>query len=92
LIWFVGEVSQHIFDEAARYRRPSARLTHIATMDLDNDAPHAFRCPNLDCSAQYVALPKEYPPDKAPRCIDCDTPFLAKHKGRFLHYQSLRFD
>jgi hypothetical protein len=53
---------------------------------------HSFRCPNLDCKAQYVALAKDDAPDQQPRCRDCETPFLAKHKGRFLHYQSQRFD
>jgi hypothetical protein len=51
-----------------------------------------FRCPNLKCGAHYVALAKDHAPDEKPRCVDCDMPFLVKDKGRFLHYQALRFD
>jgi hypothetical protein len=58
----------------------------------EDNAHHSFRCPNIDCTAQYVALAKDHAPDQKPRCIDCNTPFLAKSNGRFLHYQSLRFD
>ena len=57
--------------------------------DLDH---YSFRCPNLQCRAQYVALAKSHAPDEKPRCIECDTPFLARDNGRFLHYQALRFD
>jgi len=58
----------------------------------DDDAPRSFRCPNPNCTAEYIAIPKDQAPDKKPRCLACDTPFMAKLKGRFLHYQSLRFD
>jgi hypothetical protein len=61
-------------------------------MDQDDSTPYTFRCPNLSCGAQYAAIPKESAPDAKPRCIECDTPFLVKHKGRFLHYHLLRFD
>jgi ribosomal protein S27AE len=54
--------------------------------------PYTYRCPNLECKEQYAAILKDQAPEKRPRCVDCDTPFLAKHKGRFIHYQSLRFD
>ena len=64
----------------------------VAVMDLDNNASYAFRCPNLDCDAQYVASPKDQAPHKSPRCFKCDTPFLQKHNGRFLHYEALRVD
>jgi hypothetical protein len=55
-------------------------------------AHYGFRCPNLECGAQYVALAKDHAPTEKPRCVQCDTPFLVKDKGRFLHYQALRFD
>jgi hypothetical protein len=57
-----------------------------------DDKTYSFCCPNLNCEAQYVAIRKDRAPDKKPRCIECDTPFLAKYRGHFLHYQSLRFD
>jgi ribosomal protein S27AE len=60
---------------------------------MNEDGPaYSFRCLNLDCDAQYVAIPKGRAPDKKPRCEHCDAPFMAKHKGRYIHYQSLRFD
>jgi hypothetical protein len=53
---------------------------------------YAFRCPSLDCKAQYVAVTREEAPAQKPRCEYCDTPFLLSSKGRFIHYQLLRFD
>jgi hypothetical protein len=55
-------------------------------------AHYGFRCPNLECGAEYVALAKDCAPAQKPRCVECATPFLVKDKGRFLHYQALRFD
>ena len=52
-------------------------------------AHYGFRCPNLECGVQYVALAKDHAPDEKPRCVQCDTPFLMKDKGLFLHYQVL---
>jgi hypothetical protein len=59
---------------------------------MKDGTAYNFRCPNLDCEAKYVAIPKDGAPDKRPRCNYCDTPFLAMNDGRFIHYQSLRFD
>jgi hypothetical protein len=67
-------------------------LAHIVLMDMDESPPHSFRCPNLNCRAEYVVISKAQPPVERPCCIDCETPFLAMHQGQFLHYQSLRFD
>jgi len=69
-----------------------ARLVQTWVMDHDDLASYAFRCPSLSCGAEYAAIPKDHAPDVKPRCIECDTPFLVKHKGRFLHYELLRFD
>jgi hypothetical protein len=68
------------------------RLMQTLVMDQDDLAPYTFRCPNLPCGAQYIAIPKDHAPDVEPRCIECDTPLLVKHKRLFLHYQLLRFD
>ena len=69
----------------------AGRLTHTGAMKQDL-AHYAFRCPNLECGAQYVALAKDHAPAEKARCVECETPFMAKDKGRFLHYQALRFD
>jgi hypothetical protein len=61
-------------------------------MKQDDLSHYGFRCPNLECGAQYVALDKDDAPAEKPRCVNCETPFLAKDKCRFLHYQSLQFD
>jgi hypothetical protein len=85
-----GDIS---FLKASLHPLPSLLEPTRAYWAMDQDATsHSFRCPNLECNAQYVALSKDEAPDARPRCIDCDTPFLAKHKGKFLHYQLLRFD
>ena len=77
-----------------RWRHPSNRPTDSPILrPMKHDPAHyGFRCPNLECGAQYVALAKDHAPTEKPRCVQCDTPFLVKDKGRFLHYQALRFD
>jgi hypothetical protein len=47
---------------------------------------YPYRCPKLECGAKYFATTKDEAPDKKPRCIECDTPFLAKDNGRYIHY------
>src|SRR5437763_1948947 len=59
-----------------------SRLKHTGGMDRDC-ASHSFQCPNLDCSEKYVVVIKDQPPDKSPRCVECDTPFLAKDDRGF---------
>ena len=49
--------------------------------------PQNFKCPNLECRAEYVATHRDIAPDVKPRCSECGTPFLAMEKGRYIHYQ-----
>ena len=58
----------------------------------ENGESHSFQCPKLGCAAQYVALLRDDKPDTPPRCLRCDTPFLAQEKGKYVYYQSLWFD
>ena len=50
--------------------------------------PYNFKCPNLNCGAEYVAVQRSQGPQRAPRCIECATPFLAKEKGLHIHYKA----
>jgi hypothetical protein len=77
---------------AVAYRYLRVRLMQAQMVSEDEMAAYTFRCPNLGCEAQYAAIPKDEAPDVTPRCIDCATPFMQKYKGRFVHYQPLRFD
>jgi hypothetical protein len=45
---------------------PGPTRSYIRRMNEDGTA-YSFRCPNLDCEAQYVAIPKDHAPDKKPR-------------------------
>jgi ribosomal protein S27AE len=50
--------------------------------------PHNYKCPNLECRAEYFAIHRDYAPEEKPRCSECGTPFLAMEKGRYIHYQA----
>ena len=56
------------------------------------DASYNFRCPNLECGLEYIAFAKDEAPDEKPMCIGCGTPFLAKDRGRHIHYFLDRLD
>ena len=49
--------------------------------------PYNFKCPNLACGAEYVAVKRAQKPQLAPRCIQCATPFLARERGQHIHYE-----
>jgi hypothetical protein len=36
--------------------------------------------------------PRDQAPGRKPRCDYCQTPFMAKYKGSYIHYQLLRRD
>lgn len=57
---------------------------HILQMAV----PHNFKCPNLECRAEYYASRLDYAPHAKPKCSKCNTPFLAMKNGRYLHYQA----
>ena len=50
--------------------------------------PYNFKCPNLACKAEYVAVQRAKGPHRPPRCIECATPFLAKERGLHIHYEA----
>jgi hypothetical protein len=64
-----------------------ARLAHSRAMTIREIESYAFRCPRLECRAEYVAVPRDQAPATKPRCEFCDTPFLLSSNGRFIHYQ-----
>ncbi|WP_154073545.1 hypothetical protein [Bradyrhizobium erythrophlei] len=35
-----------------------------------------------------MAVQRSQGPQRAPRCIECATPFLAKEKGLHIHYEA----
>jgi len=47
-----------------------------------------FKCPNLACGAEYVAVHRAQGPQRGPRGIECATPFLANEKGLHIHYEA----
>jgi len=55
------------------------RIMRIAT--LTN-----FKCPRLDCKTFYVVSRAPESPARPPRCVVCDTPFLAKDEEQYLSY------
>ncbi len=53
---------------------------------MSESTPYNYRCPNLACLAEYVAVQRTDAPLRKPKCIECATPFLAMEKGRYIHY------
>jgi hypothetical protein len=37
---------------------------------------------------EYVAVQRADASLRKPKCIECATPFLAKEKGRYIHYEA----
>jgi hypothetical protein len=60
---------------------------HCVEMSETADS-YNFKCPKLECAAEYVAIHRDYVPDQKPRCSECGTPFLAMENGKHLHYQT----
>lgn len=50
--------------------------------------PYNFKCPNLACRVEYVAVHRKHSPERKPRCIECETPFLARESGLHIHYEA----
>jgi ribosomal protein S27AE len=59
-------------------------------MTSEDAPPRSFRCPKLDCGADYFAVEQEVPPVAKPKCLECGTPFLARTSERFVHYYPTR--
>jgi hypothetical protein len=54
---------------------------------IRTEPPHNYKCPKLECGAEYFAIHREHPPETKPRCNECGTPFLAMESGQYIHYQ-----
>jgi hypothetical protein len=51
-------------------------------------SPYNYRCPNLECRAEYVAVLRTDATRRKPKCIECATPFPAMEKGRYIQYEA----
>jgi hypothetical protein len=61
----------------------SVKLDPIASEEAP---PRSFKCPKLDCGAEYFAIEQDVPPPAKPKCMECGTPFLASTREKFVHY------
>jgi hypothetical protein len=55
---------------------------------MSKSPPYNYRCPNLECLAEYVAVQRTDASLRKPKCIECATPFLAMEKGRYIQYEA----
>jgi hypothetical protein len=55
---------------------------------MSKSTPYNYRCPNLECRAEYVAIHRTDATLRKPKCIECATPFLAAEKGRYIQYEA----
>jgi len=51
---------------------------------MSKSPPYNYRCPNLECRAEYLAVHRTDAALRKPKCIECTTPFLATEKGRYI--------
>ena len=47
----------------------------------------SFKCPQVRCRTFYAVTPATEEPDRAPRCVVCNTPFLARDGASYLSYR-----
>jgi hypothetical protein len=60
-------------------------------MASEEAPPRSFKCPKLDCGAEYFAIEQDVPPAAKPKCLECGTPFLARIREEgFVHYYPAR--
>ena len=55
---------------------------------MSKSIPYNYRCPNLECRAEYVAVHRTDAALREPKCIECATPFLSVEKGRYIQYEA----
>ena len=55
---------------------------------MSHSTPYNYKCPNLECRAEYVAVQRSDASLRKPRCVQCATPFLAEDKGLFIQYEA----
>ena len=48
----------------------------------------SFKCPQVGCRTFYAVTPTTEIPERAPRCLACNTPFLAREGTSYLHYRT----
>lgn len=48
-----------------------------------------FKCPQVRCRTFYAVTVAPESPDRAPRCVICNTPFMAKDGASYLSYRSI---
>jgi hypothetical protein len=47
----------------------------------------SFKCPQVRCRTFYAVTLATEKPDRVPRCVVCDTPFLARDGASYLSYR-----
>jgi hypothetical protein len=55
---------------------------------MSHSTPYNYKCPNLECRAEYVAVQRSDVSLRKPKCVECATPFLAMEKGLFIQYEA----
>ena len=55
---------------------------------MSHSTPYNYKCPNLQCRAEYVAVQRSDASLRKPKCVECATPFLAKDKGLYIQYEA----
>ena len=50
----------------------------------------SFKCPKVDCRTFYVVSHHSERPQRQPRCLVCNTPFLEKDGAQHLQYWPTR--
>jgi hypothetical protein len=55
---------------------------------MSESIPYNYRCPNLECRAEYVAVQRTDVSLRKPRCIACATALLAMQKGLYIQYEA----
>jgi|SoimicmetaTmtLPB_FD_contig_31_35459819_length_430_multi_3_in_0_out_0_1 hypothetical protein len=59
-------------------------------MTSEDAPPRSFKCPKLECGAEYFAFEQDVPPTEKPKCQECGTAFLAKAGKAFIYYFPVR--
>ena len=55
---------------------------------MSESIPYNYRCPNLECLAEYVAVQRSDVSLRKPKCIECATPFLAMENDHYIQYEA----
>ena len=55
---------------------------------MSHSTPYNYKCPNLECRAEYVAVQRTEANLRKPKCVECGTPFLAMQRGLYIQYEA----